>query len=733
MNSAITKKIFLLVEDEAIIAMAQKAALEKYGYDVINIHSGEKAVEICKENINIDLILMDIDLGKGIDGTETAKIILKDRDIPIVFLSSHTSIDVVSKTEKITSYGYVVKNSSIAVLDASIKMALKLFEAKNIIKESEEKYKIVFDKSPIAIEYYNSMGELVDTNDECLKLFGIVNKSEIFKFKLFDDPNISNEIKSKLLNKESIRFKANFDFEKVKELSLYQTTCSGIKFLDLFIAPILKNNSLMGYILQLQDITNQKIIDQALQSSELRYRKLFETAQDGILILDVDTGKIIDVNLFLINMLGYSKEQFIEKTIWDIGFFKDSVSNKEKFQQLVSNKYVRYENLPLETKDGSLIEVEFISNIYTVDNKQVIQCNIRNISDRKILENSSEKSLKSLRESEEKFSLAFQIAPYAITITNPKDGKFIEVNNTFLLISGYSRLEIANESSISLKLWVDEKNRDEIIADLRVGKEVTEREFLFQRKTGETFPGLFSAKIISINNVPHILSSINDITERKRVEVALQLKNKEYESLLKEKELILKEVHHRIKNNIMVISSILSLQASLSSNEELKTVLEIAINRISNQSILYDKLYRSNIYQSLNSYDYFSTLINEILNGFNLQDIKIEKKIESFSLETKIIQPLSIIINELFTNAIKHAFVNSHKGIIKISILSNNNIITIIVEDNGCGIPKSISFKNSTGLGFQLISGLVDQFHGTIDINQDHGTKIVLKFNLSKI
>jgi DNA-binding NtrC family response regulator len=126
----IIKKTLLLVENEVLIALSKKIELEKYGYNVLTVNTGEKAAALTKDNIDIDLILMDIDLGKGIDGTQTAEIILKEKDIPVVFLSGHTELETVEKTEKITSYGYVVKNSSITVLDASIKMAFKLFDEK---------------------------------------------------------------------------------------------------------------------------------------------------------------------------------------------------------------------------------------------------------------------------------------------------------------------------------------------------------------------------------------------------------------------------------------------------------------------------------------------------------------------------------------------------------------------------------------------------------------------------
>jgi putative two-component system response regulator len=124
-----------------------------------------------------------------------------------------------------------------------------------------------------------------------------------------------------------------------------------------------------------------------IKASELRYRRLFEAAREGILILDAETGQIVDVNPFLIEMLGYSKEEFLGKKLWEIGLFKDIVASKQSFAELQSKKYVRYEDLPLERNDGKLINVEFISIVYDVDNKKVIQCNIRDITERKILEN----------------------------------------------------------------------------------------------------------------------------------------------------------------------------------------------------------------------------------------------------------------------------------------------------------------------------------------------------------
>ncbi|MDD5064381.1 MAG: PAS domain S-box protein [Phycisphaerae bacterium] len=147
------------------------------------------------------------------------------------------------------------------------------------------------------------------------------------------------------------------------------------------------------------DVTERKQAEEAMKTSEVRYRRLFETAQDGILILNAETGTIVDVNPFLVEMLGFSHEQFVGKAIWEIGLFKDIASNKDKFAELQQKKYVRYEDLPLETAGGQQIEVEFVSNIYTVDHHKVIQCNIRDITERKQLE----KELKDNVEMKSKF------------------------------------------------------------------------------------------------------------------------------------------------------------------------------------------------------------------------------------------------------------------------------------------------------------------------------------------
>ena len=144
------------------------------------------------------------------------------------------------------------------------------------------------------------------------------------------------------------------------------------------------------------DITQRKQAEENLNISETLYRRLFESAKDGILILDAETGMIVDVNPFLITLLGYSKEAFLGKNIWELGFFTDILANKANFLELQQKEYIRYEDLPLETAQGRRINVEFISNVYQTNHQKVIQCNIRDITERRQAEEQIQRQLKRL-------------------------------------------------------------------------------------------------------------------------------------------------------------------------------------------------------------------------------------------------------------------------------------------------------------------------------------------------
>jgi PAS domain S-box-containing protein len=179
--------------------------------------------------------------------------------------------------------------------------------------------------------------------------------------------------------------------------------------------------------------------EQAIRASELSYRRLFEAAKDGILILEADTGRISDVNPFLIEMLGFSRGELVGTPIWELGPFKGIVSNQTRFEQLRLQGCVRHENLPLETRDGRHIVVEFVSNVYQAGGRDVIQCNVRDITERKRTENQLKASFKEI------VDLKSALDEHSIVAITDPQGKITYVNDKFCAISKYSREELLGQ------------------------------------------------------------------------------------------------------------------------------------------------------------------------------------------------------------------------------------------------------------------------------------------------
>lgn len=215
-------------------------------------------------------------------------------------------------------------------------------------------------------------------------------------------------------------------------------------------------------------------------------------------------------------------------------------------------------------------------------------------------------------------------------------------------------------------------------------------------------------------------------SQEKIIQSELQIR-----SMLSEKELLLKEVHHRIKNNMITIKGLLFLQADSLKDQSAIAALNDAQNRVDSMMILYDKLYRSEGFREISVKEYLPELIDEILSNFSNRDIvKVEKNIDDFKLDAEVLFPIGIITNELLTNMMKYAFENRTSGIIKVSASKSNNLANIVIEDNGIGFPDSINFENSTGFGMQLISMLTEQISGIIKIERGEGTKFVIEFEV---
>ena len=262
--------------------------------------------------------------------------------------------------------------------------------------------------------------------------------------------------------------------------------------------------------------TDPKNSEDLLRASELKYRRLFETAKDGILILDAKTGEITDVNPFLLNLLGFTREEFIGARLWEIGPFKDIKECKLAFEELQEKEYIRYESLPLETKDGQPVAVEFVSNVYGLSGgTRVIQCNIRDITKRRQAEDA-------LHQSEEEYRLFFQSNLAGNYVCTP-EGKMLACNSAFAEMFGFASIEEALKQKLDL-LYPDLSDRQVFVEEVRNHclLEHTEREL--RRPDGRTVHVIESAigKFDKQGELLEILGYLIDETDRRKTEQQLR-------------------------------------------------------------------------------------------------------------------------------------------------------------------------------------------------------------------
>ncbi len=242
----------------------------------------------------------------------------------------------------------------------------------------------------------------------------------------------------------------------------------------------------------------------ALVSSETRYRRLFESAKDGVLILDAATGSIVDVNPFLMEMLGFDQRYFIGRRLWEIGLFKDIAASEAAFLELQEKEYIRYENMPLETRDGRQIEVEFVSNVYLVDGVKVVQCDLRDITQRRRAE--AQTAL---------LGAAIECVPDVVIITG-QDGTIQYVNPAFKQVTGYSPVEALGNNPRMLKSGRQDEGFYQRLWKTVSAGGVWSGRMVNRRKDGTLYEeeATISPILDSAGRITHYVGIKRDISER---------------------------------------------------------------------------------------------------------------------------------------------------------------------------------------------------------------------------
>ncbi len=855
----------LLVENEMLTAMEEAEALTGMGYRVITVHSGAEAIEkvrVAEDEIN--LILMDIDLDSGMDGIEVAREILKSHDIPVVFLSSHTEKDIVERVERITSYGYVVKNTGMTVLAASINMAFRLHEAhralrekETLISESEKNYRAIFENTGTATVIFNEDAVISHVNAQFEYLSGY-SRQEVEGRKKWTDFVTGEDLGRMLAINRSRREKKD-DVPRQYEFR-FITKSGDIRDISLTVDMI---PGTMKSVASLMDITERKRAEEIRRVSEERYRRIFENSIMGIFQTNTG-GELVSINPALASMLGYGSSDellaSIDKKVTRL--YANPLQRERNVAMITGSDSLRKFEGEFKKKDGSLaigylyawpvydetgrvqgIEgfvdditerkraedklnatlrqlddiIEFLPDAtFVIDReRKVIYWNkamelmtgvkkedmlgkgnyayaipfygerrpilidlvdltmaeleakytyvrrvennvyaetyipnmnqgagiylwgsaaplfdssgqrigaieiIRDVTERKRAEDS-------LRESEKKYRQLFTHAPAGIWEVDFSRGRFVRVNSLICEYTGYTEEELLTMNTLDILTDESKALLIERIKKIHAGEPVPENlEYCIREKDGRTrWVELHNDFIRQDGRIVGATVVAHDIGERKRADEKIK-------NLLAEKELLLKEVHHRIKNNMTTVMSLLSLQSSTVSDPSAVAALKDAARRMQSMSVLYDKLYRSENMREIPIRNYLSALIDEITAMFpNNAAVRIEKQLDDLVLGVDVLSPLGIIINELLTNAMKHAFSGMDNGVINVSVSARGNRATLVVSDNGTGIPESINIENSPGFGLTLVRMLVRKLKGKMSVDRDRGTRIVLEFEV---
>ncbi len=300
----------------------------------------------------------------------------------------------------------------------------------------------------------------------------------------------------------------------------------------------------------------------------------------------------------------------------------------------------------------------------------------------------------------------------------------MDINDITANLSGLSKEELVGKSFNELDFYQIE--------------DYSEQRIRFQEALNEKSPPPYISEV-TINGNKHwienrltllkdddersILLIANDITESKKAE-------KEIKSSLKEKENLLREIHHRVKNNMQIISSMLNLQTKYVDDVEAIDVLQESQNRVKSMAMIHEKIYQSNDLEEINFADYIQSLVLNLLSVYNIDKnlVKSTFKIENITLNMETAVPCGLIISELISNSLKYAFPNKMQGEIIVTLKSIDDTYELMIKDNGIGLPEGIDLDNLESLGLLLVKVLTEQIEGELIINSENGTEFKIRF-----
>lgn len=479
------------------------------------------------------------------------------------------------------------------------------------------------------------------------------------------------------------------------------------------------------------EIAERRRAEDALHESEERYRSLFDFSRDAIVVLEPPSWTISAANRTFIDMFRITNEAggCPGLSIRDISpdLQPDGERSRDTVERMIGQaieKGWHFFEWQFVRLDGNDFPGTILLSKCEAGEKSFLQATIRDVTERK-------RSQEMIEMSEEKYRSLVEKTSLGIATVDP-GGRFTYVNTALMNMTGYERDELTGNFFID---FLHPDDRERILCEFQTGaknpRDMFDIEFRFLHKNGNVVhlystPTVYRYKdtILGFNSI------ILDITERKRAEEQIR-------SSLMEKEVLLKEIHHRVKNNFQIIISLINLQSNALKDPILTKMFNDSTNRIRAMALVHEKLYRSDDIAKIDFTSYLKTITEELHSSYatslNNPNLHIEADEIHLGLDQAI--PCGLIVNELITNALKYAFPERNKnGDIRITLRhSDENQVTLIVSDNGIGLPENIDINTAPSLGLQLVSVLIKQIHGTYSINRSGGTSWIMTFPISPV
>ena len=749
----------VLVENEFVLAENVPSRLRAAGFDIIGTAATGKDALAQARELHPDVVLMDPVLKGKMDGIEAAQQITERFDIPVIFLTAGADAATVRRATETASYGFLVMPFDDLELRAAIEMAIYKHRMEVTARESDRRMRELTESLSEAIFETDMAGNITFINRVGLKEFGYTKEQVEGGMTLYDfvPPDKHEEIREAIAQAveihESIGQAVTSEWIEFPGLRRDGSTFP----VSIRASLIVRDGVPVGMRGIALNVTEQKRAEQKLEESERHIRELTDALP--VVVYEADeTGRITFANATAFDLFGYTKEE-VEAgiSVFQLIAPADLKRARAVFPRRMSGEDVgRVEYAGLR-KDGSTFNMAARSALMRRDGAVVGQRGVMlDITEQKLAEQRAKEhthTIETLNRIVTEGNRATDVQSFVEVATKLAcELMHFDIGGIYLIDAD------ARYATLQYGQGLPETVRDAIekipyhdapfSAILIDGDPLFAEDYVtFRPQHAPLGVGSLASvplysrdTIIGALNVgsatPHTFSQTEKellvaIGREVGTVIAKLQADASVRAALKEKETLLKEIHHRVKNNMQVVSSLMSLQADRATNVEAQAVLTASQSQIRSMALIHEKLYSSGTLSEIEFADYVGSLIKELLQMYRVAPdaVTITTDIEDVRFGVDIAMPCALILNELVSNCLKYAFPDGSVGEVIVGMQYADGTYTLTVADNGVGFPADVDFRATGSLGMQLVIALVDQLDGTIDMNRETGTSFVISFS----